>query len=65
MAGLNLEEREFMCMPIRNQNLILYKNQLLTMELIRGYKFYQKLSAVIGGCLAVGMGILFKLHLVI
>ena len=61
-CGLTITEKEFMHLPGKQQMCLLYQNQLTTMELIQGYKFYQKFVAAIGGVLVIGMGILFKLQ---
>ena len=56
--GLLINEKEFMALPQKQQMCLLYQNQLKTMELIAGYKFYQKVSATIGGFLVAGLGIM-------
>jgi hypothetical protein len=61
--GLVLSRQEFESLPTQKQLSCLYQNQVQTMELISGYRFYYKLTAVIGGFLITGMGILFSFHL--
>ncbi len=60
---LTLGEEEFLELPTKRQNLLLFKNQCETIKLIRGYKFYYKLTTIIGSALIIGEGILFNLHL--
>lgn len=61
--GLTLEEKEFMCLATKRQMCVLYQNQVQTIQLIKSYKFHQKLQYVlITACLA-GIGILFKIKL--
>jgi hypothetical protein len=61
--GLCIDEDEFMSLPQKRQLCVLFQNQVKTIELIRGYKFYYKLTATIGSILTLGVGILFKLQL--
>ncbi len=61
--GLLLNLKEFESLPRPKQLSCLYENQVNTLKLIRGYKFYQKISATVGSFLALGVGILFKLQL--
>lgn len=61
--ALLIEKDQFLRLPVKEQMGCLYQNQVATLRLIEGYKFYQKLSAVIGSFLVLGIGILFKLHL--
>jgi len=61
--GLSIDEREFMCLPPKRQMCVLYQNQVATLELVKGYKFHQKIQYIlISACLA-GLGIIFKIHL--
>ena len=61
--GLSIDENEFMSLPAKRQMCVLYQNQVTTLKLIKGYKLYYKMTAVIGSVLVIGMGILFKLVL--
>jgi hypothetical protein len=61
--GLIIEPLQFCKLSQKQQLTILYNNQVETLALIRGYRFYQKLSATIGAFLVAGMGYLFSLHL--
>ena len=49
MNGLTLTKEEFMQLPQREQMTVLFENQQRTIQLISGYKFYQKISAIVGG----------------
>ena len=61
--GLMLSIDEFRSLPEKQKLDCLYQNQVKTLELIRGYKLYYKITTAIGGFLVVGVGILFKLQL--
>lgn len=63
MNGLCINEDEFMSMSAKKQMCVLFQNQVKTMELIRGYKIYYRITTIIGSVLVLGMGFLFKLHL--
>jgi len=60
--GLIIEPLQFCKLPQKQQLTILYNNQVETLALIKGYKFYQKLSAIICSFLVAGMGYLFSIH---
>jgi len=60
--GLMLGINEFRALPAKKKLDCLYENQVQTLKLIKGYKFYYKITAVIGSFLAIGVGILFKLQ---
>lgn len=61
--GLILGISEFRTLPTDQKLDCLYENQVKTISIINGYKLYYKITAIIGGFLALGMGILFKLQL--
>jgi hypothetical protein len=61
--GLCIDEKEFMSMPPKRQMCVLFQNTEELKFLIKGYKFWQKISTVIGSVLVIGMTYLFKLHL--
>lgn len=61
--GLILTLNEFESLPSKKQLSCLYQNQVQTMNLIKGYKLYYKITTIIGSVLVIGMGILFKMHL--
>ena len=61
--GLVISEREFLCLPTKEQNLLLYQNQVKTLQLIKGYKFWYKVYSIIMGSVLIGVGVLFKLQL--
>ena len=61
--GLKINETEFMSLPQRKQLCILFQNTEELKMLIKGYKFYQKISTVIGSVLVMGLAYLFKIHL--
>lgn len=61
--GLMLGLKEFEALPRQKQLNCLYENQVQTLKLIKGYKLYQKITAIIGSVLVAGVGILFRLQL--
>ena len=61
--GLMMSLDEFRSLPPKQKLDCLFQNQVKTLEIIRGYKIYYKITAIIGSVLVVGMGILFKLQL--
>ena len=63
MNGLAINEKEFMGMGTKRQLTILYQNQVVTLKLIKGYKFTQKVQYAIMSSLVAGLGILFRLKL--
>lgn len=60
--GLSISEGEFLKMKSKEQNLILFRNVTEIRKSIQAYKFYYKLTSVVGGVLVIGMGILFSFH---
>ena len=63
--GLHISLEEFKGMKQRDQIVCLYDNQVKTLELIKGYKFYYKLTATIGGFLCAGLSFLYYYTFVI
>ncbi len=61
--GLMIGIKEFRSLPAKKKLDCLYENQVQTLKLVRGYKLYYKVTAIIGSALVIGMGILFKLQL--
>jgi len=57
--GLKITEDEFSRMPTRDKFLCLYKNQLVTLETVKSYKFYYKLTSTLAGFLSTGLGFLY------
>ena len=54
---------EFRALPQKQKLDCLYQNQVKTLDLIRGYKLYYKVTTLIGSALIIGMGVLFKFQL--
>jgi len=50
---------EFKQMKQKDQIVCLFENQVKTLELIKGYKFYYRLTATFGGILCTGLGFIF------
>ena len=61
--GLTVDQNQFMCLPQKKQMAVLYKNQVVTLELLKGYKFTQKVQYVLLSAALAGLGILFKMHI--
>ena len=61
--GLTVDQNQFMCLPIKKQMCVLYENQVATIELLKGYKFTQKVQYVLLSACLAGVGILFKMHI--
>jgi len=61
--GLIMTLDEFEALPQKQQLSCLYQNQVKTMDYIKGYKLYYKITTIIGSFLVAGMGILFSFHL--
>lgn len=59
--GLIICEDEFCGMKQKEQMLILYRNQVKTLEAIKSYKFYYRLTSILGSFLVGGLGALFYL----
>lgn len=61
--GLSITEKEFMSLSAKKRDCILFQNQVKTLEAIKGYKFYYKVTTIIGTLLVAGVGILFKMQM--
>lgn len=61
--GLCISIEEFRKLPTREQLRCLYENQVRTIKLIGGYKFYYRMTMTIGAFLASGVGAMFLLML--
>ena len=57
MNGLSINRSEFEKMPTKQQLTILYENTETLKEMIRGYKFSQKIQFAWLGMLTVALGI--------
>jgi len=58
-----MNEKTFKCLSLKEQNTVLFNNVVEIRTKINGYKFYQKITAVLGTALTAGVLFLFKLHL--
>jgi len=62
MNGLNLTEQEFLSLPIKQQNVILFQNVQEIKKLVGGWKFRQKLVlAWLSSLTAIGSYLAMKL----
>lgn len=58
--GLTLEEEEFMRLKQKDQMCVLYKNQVATLKLVKGFRFHQKVQYISIALLTGGLGIVLK-----
>jgi hypothetical protein len=63
--GIRIGIEEFKQLKQKDQIVCLYENQVKTLELIKGYKFYYRLTMTIGSLLCSGLGFLFYYTFVI
>jgi hypothetical protein len=63
IQGLRIAEKEFMCLPVKRQMCLLYKNQLRVMELVEEYRLTQKIHYVMLTAALGGVGIIFTIIL--
>ena len=63
MNGLSLNLSEFEALPSKQKLSCLYENQCTTLNLIRGYKFHQKVQYFIMSIFGAAIGILCRLRL--
>jgi len=63
VTGLNMSKGQFKGLRQNDKLDVLFDNQCYTINLIKGYKLYYKITAIIGSILVIGMGLLFKMHL--
>ena len=61
--GLDMTKQQFLRLPRGERDACLYENICEVKKLIMGYKLYYKITAIIGGFLVLGMGVLFSFHL--
>ena len=62
MNGISLTEKEFLSLPIKQQNAVLFQNVQEIKFLVGGWKFRQKLVlSWLGGLTAIGSYLAVKL----
>ena len=61
--GLITNRKAFDSLPQKEKLGVLFDNQVHTSKQIKGYKFYQKISATIGGVLVLAIGFFAKVIL--
>lgn len=61
--GLIMNIDEFRSLPQKQKLDCLYQNQVKTLQLIRGYRLYYRITSIVGSVLIAGMVILFKLQM--
>ena len=57
-----MDLNEFRSLPQKAKLDCLFQNQVKTLETIKGYKLYYRITNIIGSFLVVGMGVLYKLQ---
>jgi len=61
--GINMTKEQFLKLPAVQRDGCLFENLSELRRLVKGYKIYYKVTAIIGGVLVTGMGILFSFHI--
>ena len=61
--GLDMTKEQFLKLPAVQRDGCLYENISDIKRLVKGYKIYYKITAIIGSVLVAGMGILFSFHI--
>ena len=61
--GLEMSKEQFLRLPAVQRDGCMFENISELKRIVRGYKLYYKITAIIGSCLVAGMGILFSFHL--
>lgn len=56
MNGIQINKEEFMKMPVKEQNLVLFNNTEELKELVRGYRFHQRIQYVWLAVLTIAVG---------
>lgn len=62
--GLILDLKQFNQLPTKEKFSCLYENQVETLNLVKGYKFHQKVQYILISLLIIGAGILLRMHLI-
>jgi len=63
MNGLIMSIEEFRTLPEKEKLDCLFQNQVKTLELIKGYKLYQKINMIVGSIIVGGLSTLWILFL--
>jgi len=61
--GLEIGEAQFKRLNLKEQNLLLFKNSLAAIKLIKSYKLHQKIQYVILSGFGVVLGMLINMHI--
>jgi hypothetical protein len=62
--GLEIDEKEFMKLKTKEQNLVLFKNEVAILNQIKSYKFHQKVQYTTLTLVVAAVGVLIKIHLI-
>ena len=63
MNGLDMTKEQFLKLPTAQRDACVFENISELRKIIKGYKLYYKVTAIIGSILVAGIGILFSMHL--
>jgi len=61
--GLDMSKEQFLRLPAVQRDGCVFENISELKRIVRGYKLYYKITAIIGSVLVAGMGLLFSFHL--
>ena len=61
-SGLNINKESFMKLSLKQQNCLLFSNQVTTLREIKKYRFQQKVMSVLLTVGFVAIACLFGLH---
>ena len=61
--SISMTKEQFLKLPAVQRDGCLFENISELKRLVKGYKLYYKVTAIIGSVLVAGMGILFSFHI--
>jgi len=61
--GLEMSKEQFLRLPAVQRDGCMFENISELKRIVKGYKLYYKITAIIGSFLVAGMGLLFSFHL--
>ncbi len=61
--SMSMTKEQFLKLPTVQRDVCMFENISDIKKLVKGYKIYYKITAIIGSFLVVGMGILFSFHI--
>lgn len=63
MNGLDMNEKAFKCLSLKEQNTVLFNNVVEIRNNLRSYKTFKRIVTMVGTAIIGGVAFLFKLHL--